>query len=125
MMGKESATLRASYPCIQITVENRDYHYLSRFEIGGAKRIYQHLFNIGCLRSRPLLQKLSGSEPSWSLGRAIRLQSSSLVASYVACLIQNDSGFWVFGGIRSGRLNFLRKRRDSMKKRGWLPLEIR
>jgi hypothetical protein len=70
-------------------------------------------------------QKLSGSEPSWSLGRAIRLQSSSLVASYVACLIQNDSGFWVFGGIRSVRFNFLRKRRDSMKKRGWLPLEIR
>ena len=24
-------------------VENRDYHYLSHFEIAGAKRIYQHL----------------------------------------------------------------------------------
>ena len=24
-------------------VANRDYHQLSRFEIGGAKRIYQHL----------------------------------------------------------------------------------
>jgi hypothetical protein len=26
-----------------ITVDNRAYHYLSRFEIAGAKRIYQHL----------------------------------------------------------------------------------
>ena len=27
----------------RITVVNRDYHYLSQFEIDGAKRIYQHL----------------------------------------------------------------------------------
>jgi hypothetical protein len=27
----------------QITVANRDYHQLSRFEIGGEKRISQHL----------------------------------------------------------------------------------
>jgi hypothetical protein len=26
----------------QIGVENRDYHYLSQAEIGGAKAIYQH-----------------------------------------------------------------------------------
>jgi hypothetical protein len=30
---------------IQINVANRDYHYLSRFEIAGAKRISQHLSN--------------------------------------------------------------------------------
>jgi hypothetical protein len=24
---------------------NRDYHHLSHFEIGGGKRIYQHLFS--------------------------------------------------------------------------------
>jgi hypothetical protein len=28
---------------VQITVEDRDYLQLSRFEIGGGKRIYQHL----------------------------------------------------------------------------------
>jgi len=27
----------------RIDVANRDYHYLSQFEIDGAKRIYQHL----------------------------------------------------------------------------------
>jgi hypothetical protein len=27
----------------QITIENRDYHQLSHFEIAGEKRIYQHL----------------------------------------------------------------------------------
>ncbi|MGB9243130.1 MAG: hypothetical protein WCC03_07240, partial [Candidatus Acidiferrales bacterium] len=29
-----------------IGVANRDYHYLSRFEIDGAKRIYQHLISV-------------------------------------------------------------------------------
>jgi hypothetical protein len=28
----------------QIGVANRDYHHQSRFEIGGRKRISQHLF---------------------------------------------------------------------------------
>jgi hypothetical protein len=28
---------------MQIGVENRDYHYLSRFEIAGGKRISRHL----------------------------------------------------------------------------------
>jgi len=31
-------------------VEKRDYHHLSRFEIGGAKRIYQQLSVPGHLR---------------------------------------------------------------------------
>jgi hypothetical protein len=30
----------------QITVANRDYHYLSQCEIDGAKRIYQHLSDL-------------------------------------------------------------------------------
>jgi hypothetical protein len=42
-MDNESVTLRESYACFQITVENRDYHYLSRFEIASDKRISQHL----------------------------------------------------------------------------------
>jgi len=42
-MDAESDTLRASYARLQITVENRDYHYLSRFEIVGGKRISQQL----------------------------------------------------------------------------------
>ena len=29
--------------CSQITVEYRDYHHLSRFEVAGGKRISQHL----------------------------------------------------------------------------------
>jgi hypothetical protein len=33
------------YACIQITVENRDYHYLSQSEIAGAKRISRQLSN--------------------------------------------------------------------------------
>jgi hypothetical protein len=28
---------------LQIGVANRDYHYISHFEIGSAKRIYRHL----------------------------------------------------------------------------------
>src|SRR5258708_4014692 len=39
----EEVTLRASYACFQIGVDNRDYHYLSQVEIDGAKRISQHL----------------------------------------------------------------------------------
>jgi hypothetical protein len=35
----ESVTLRASYACFQIGVDNRDYHYLSQPEIANAKRI--------------------------------------------------------------------------------------
>jgi hypothetical protein len=31
----------------QITVDNKDYHHLSRFEIAGGKRISQHLFRLG------------------------------------------------------------------------------
>jgi hypothetical protein len=38
-------------PFFRITVANRDYHQLSRFEIGGAKRIYQHLSRTGAPRS--------------------------------------------------------------------------
>jgi hypothetical protein len=32
MIDEESVTGRASYPCFQITVENRDYHHLSQNE---------------------------------------------------------------------------------------------
>ena len=42
-MDEESATLRESYACFQISVENRDYHQLSHSEIGGAKGISRHL----------------------------------------------------------------------------------
>jgi hypothetical protein len=31
----------------QVTVANRDYHYVSQSEIAGAKRIYQHLSEAG------------------------------------------------------------------------------
>ena len=31
------------YASIQVTVENRDYHHLSRFEKDGGKSISQHL----------------------------------------------------------------------------------
>jgi predicted nuclease of restriction endonuclease-like RecB superfamily len=31
----------------RINVENRDYHYLSQFEIDGGKRIYQQLSKYG------------------------------------------------------------------------------
>jgi hypothetical protein len=39
---ERSVTSRAYYACYRIGVDNRDYHYLSQLEIGGAKRISQH-----------------------------------------------------------------------------------
>src|ERR1700721_135235 len=39
----EEVTSRASYACVQIGVENRDYHHLSHSEIAGDKRISRHL----------------------------------------------------------------------------------
>jgi hypothetical protein len=42
-MDNESGTLRESYACFQIGVENRDSHHVSQSEIAGAKRISQHL----------------------------------------------------------------------------------
>jgi hypothetical protein len=47
-----------------IGVENRDYHHLSHFEIGGAKRISQHL---------------SGNEQKSRLVRQPRLQSKIIL----------------------------------------------
>jgi hypothetical protein len=40
-MDEESAILREPYAFFQITVENRDYHYLSQTEIAGEKRIFR------------------------------------------------------------------------------------
>jgi hypothetical protein len=39
---------RANRKLAQIGVENRDYHYLSHFEIAGGKRISQHLSSRCC-----------------------------------------------------------------------------
>jgi hypothetical protein len=38
--------LRASYARVRITVENRDYHYLSQCEMGGGKSISTAWFDI-------------------------------------------------------------------------------
>jgi hypothetical protein len=57
---------------IQIDVENRDYQFLSQSEIGGGKRIYQHLS--GPNRSGPAAKpsfRLSDS-PGLSTGRDIK-----------------------------------------------------
>jgi hypothetical protein len=43
----EPPTLRASYAIIIISVDNRDYHYLSQSEIRGGKGISRHLFQLG------------------------------------------------------------------------------
>ena len=43
-----------------ITVENRDYHYLSQSEIAGDKRIYQHLSWENCQATALACQLLLG-----------------------------------------------------------------
>jgi hypothetical protein len=54
-----------------LTVNNRDYHYLSQSEIAGAKRIYQHLSEPGDpvrIVQLSLIQDTSKSVPSMEAG---------------------------------------------------------
>ena len=74
MMDEGSVTLRASYARVQITVENRDYHHLSRFEIGGGKRISRLLS--GLERPGPSARGL-GLFRSWLLRSKFWRQSSN------------------------------------------------
>jgi len=59
-MDEESGILRASYARFQITVDNRDYHYLSQLEIAGAKRDYHYLSRLEIAGGKRIYQHLSG-----------------------------------------------------------------
>jgi hypothetical protein len=57
-MDEESGILRESYACTRISVENRDYHQLSHFEIGGDKRISRSILS-GRIAAREGIEAIS------------------------------------------------------------------
>src|ERR1700757_3515559 len=86
-MDEESATLRASYACFQITVEKRDSHHLSQsatIETNGANRFIQ----IPVESDRSPLYSAAAcilrSVP-WSAPRYARVETESAPARHLRC----------------------------------------
>jgi hypothetical protein len=77
---------------LSITVANRDYHYLSQFEIAGAKRIYQHLSNraIDC-RNRGRIEKNADSTFPESSGSVLQspVNGSAFKAARISDMDKN------------------------------------